>query len=370
MFQELLDKALQNLEKGVPFVLYSKPNSDQLQAIYQADDRLNYVANFKETGFVFAPFNTISKAILLQSEEVSTANIEYGAFELNDVVENSSGETSEKSRYKAMISKALNEIGQGALEKVVLSRKIEVPKTDAPLQIFQRILTNYRTAFRYIWYHPKVGIWVGATPEILLKTSGHQFTTMSLAGTQSRQEFEKAQWTAKELHEQQVVTDYILKALQNVVLSVSREDVETIKAGNLWHLRTKLSGTFSPNTYGQVVKAVHPTPAVCGIPLKAAEHFILENESYDRTFYTGFLGELNFKNEVSRNKNRRNQENSAYRSIIKTSELFVNLRCMQVFDDKVRIYVGGGITKDSDPEREWKETVAKSNTMRSVLRHK
>ncbi len=370
MFEELLDKALQNLEKGLPFVLYSKPNSDQLQAIYQADDRLNYVADFTETGFVFAPFNTISKSILIQSKAAFTAHIEYGAFELNDILENNSGETSEKSRYKAMISKALNEIGQGDLEKVVLSRKIEVPQTDTPLQIFQRILTNYRTAFRYIWYHPEVGIWVGATPEILLKTNGQQLFTMSLAGTQSSLEFEQAQWTAKELHEQQVVTDYILRALQTVALSVNEEEVETIKAGNLWHLRTKLSGTFAPNAFGKVVKAIHPTPAVCGIPLKAAEHFILENESYERTFYTGFLGELNFKNEVSRNKNRRNQENSAYRSLLKTSELFVNLRCMQVFDDKVQIYVGGGITKDSDPEREWEETVSKSSTMRSVLRHK
>lgn len=370
MFQELLDRALQNLEEGLPFVLYSKPNSNQLNALFQSDERLNYVEDFKETGFVFAPFNNLYKPILLRGDEVFTANIEYGSFQLNDVVENRATLTYEKSNYKKIISKALKEIEQGSMEKVVLSRKIEVQITDDPLLLFQRILKNYSTAFRYIWYHPKVGIWLGATPEILLKSSGHQFTTMSLAGTQSSLEFEKPQWTDKELNEQHVVTDYIINALKAVALSVNQEETETVKAGKLWHLRTKLKGTFAPNAFGEVLAAIHPTPAVCGIPLKAAERFIRENESYDRTFYTGFLGELNFKSNVLRNKNRRNQENSAYRSVLKSSELFVNLRCMQVYDNKVDIYVGGGITKDSNPEREWQETVSKSSTMRSVLSHK
>lgn len=370
MFQELLDRAVQHLEKGLPFVLYGKPNSDQLNALFQSDDRLNYVEDFKETGFVFAPFKTISKSILLKGDEVFTANIEYGSFQLNDVIENRTTQASEKSSYKKIISKALKEIEQGALEKVVLSRKIELQVTDDPLLLFQRILKKYSSAFRYIWYHPKVGMWVGATPEILLKSSGQQFTTMSLAGTQSSLEFEKAQWTDKELNEQHVVTDYIINALKTVALSVNQEETETIKAGKLWHLRTKLNGTFAPNTFGEVLTAIHPTPAVCGIPLKAAQRFIGENESYDRTFYTGFLGELNFKSHVLRNKNRRNQENNAYRSVLKSSELFVNLRCMQVYDNKVDIYVGGGITKDSDPEREWLETISKSSTMRSVLSHK
>lgn len=82
------------------------------------------------------------------------------------------------------------------------------------------------------------------------------------------------------------------------------------------------------------------------------------------------MGELNVKSEISRNKNKRNQENSAYKSVIKTSELFVNLRCMQVRSNAVSIYVGGGITRDSIPEKEWDETVFKSNTMFRVLTYK
>ena len=92
---------------------------------------------------------------------------------------------------------------------------------------------------------------------------------------------------------------------------------------------------------------MHPTPAVCGFPKDAARKFILENEDYDRAYYSGFLGELNWDD---------------------STDLFVNLRCLQVVDgQKVILYVGGGITAESDPKKEWLETVHKAQTMKMVL---
>ena len=76
----------------------------------------------------------------------------------------------------------------------------------------------------------------------------------------------------------------------------------------------------------------------------------LKNENYNRAYYTGFLGELNL-NETSKN----------------TSELFVNLRCMEIKKDIAVLFIGGGITKESNPESEWLETVSKSETMKKVL---
>jgi len=96
---------------------------------------------------------------------------------------------------------------------------------------------------------------------------------------------------------------------------------------------------------------LHPTPAVCGLPKKITKDFILNNEGYNREYYSGFLGEIN-KDFVSKENN---------------TDLFVNLRCMQITDNKAFIYVGGGITKDSIPENEWKETVNKSMTIKKVL---
>ena len=91
---------------------------------------------------------------------------------------------------------------------------------------------------------------------------------------------------------------------------------------------------------------MHPTPAVCGFPKDESKAFILENENYDRTFYTGFLGELNVHNQT---------------------DLFVNLRCMEIVDKQVNLFIGCGITKDSIPEKEWEESINKSMTMNKIL---
>ena len=104
-----------------------------------------------------------------------------------------------------------------------------------------------------------------------------------------------------------------------------------------------------------------------GFPKAEAKDFILKHENYNREYYTGFLGELNLKQTTTRNTNRRNVENNAY-SVIKTqSNFYVNLRCMQLKDKSANIYVGGGITKDSNPEKEWEETVNKTTTINAVL---
>ena len=91
---------------------------------------------------------------------------------------------------------------------------------------------------------------------------------------------------------------------------------------------------------------MHPTPAVCGLPKQSAKDFILQNENYNRDFYTGFLGEINILNKT---------------------DLFVNLRCIQIVDNIAYIYIGCGITKDSIPDKEFLETVNKSITMKRVI---
>lgn len=372
MAQELFDRAANCLNEQLPFVLYRKPDENELVGVFQDTDEVFRVKDFTESGFVFAPFDLTSDAILMKMDTVlrGSYNANYNdlAFDLSrNLILNS---TIEKHRYLELISNAISKINLGYFDKVVVSRKIDVECKQDHLKIYTRLLKLYEKAFCYFWYHPKIGAWMGATPEILVKSNGTRFNTMSLAGTQNSNDLDAPQWSEKELHEQQLVTDYIFETLKDKVVSLSSSKRESVKAGQLWHLRTEINGSFTPNKFGDVLKSLHPTPAVCGSPFLEAKKFILDNENYNRSFYTGFIGELNIKLEQSRNKNRRNQENSAYKSIVKTSELFVNLRCMQVLKNTATIYVGGGITRDSIPESEWEETVLKSNTMFRVLNHK
>jgi len=366
--REFFNVAQQCFNDALPFVLYRKPEQFKVKGVFQNDDTINVVSDFSESGFVFAPFNNEDQTIIIPSNHSVALETTF-----NDVVdvENITNKQipldEAKEIHLQLVSNAIKQIEAQQFKKVVVSRKEEVIlKETNPFQLFKRLLSQYKTAFVYCWYHPKVGLWLGATPETLLSVVGNRFTTMSLAGTQAYIEDEAPVWQAKEIEEQQLVTDYIVENLKTEVEHFSVGNVEAIKAGNLLHLRTKISGVITSNLK-TIIDALHPTPAVCGLPKKETKQFILKEESYNREFYTGFLGELNLKEEKSRNTNRRNVENNAYNSIKTVSNLYVNLRCMQLTDIKANIYVGGGITKDSIPEKEWEETVAKSGTMKSML---
>lgn len=368
MLSTLISRAKNQLEKELPFVLYCKPNTNILNAIFQSDNTLHEVADYTEQGFVFAPFIESKHPVLLISDEVFQATLDKSTHQTINPKQQTTTDAYDEERYINLIQKAISEIRKGNCKKIVLSRNFKIPLTKPIFTVFQELLRTYSSAFCYLWYHPKVGLWLGATPEILVKTSGLNFTTMSLAGTQNKEAgLVHPKWSSKELEEQQLVTDYIIEVLTNRTEELHIDDVETINAGHLWHLRSKITGKFTKGMLKDLVTAIHPTPAVCGVPLKEAKRFILENERYHRTYYTGFLGELNFKEERSRNRNRRNQENSAYRSVVTTSELFVNLRCMQKINDSVTIYIGGGITANSNPKKEWLETESKAQTMLRLL---
>lgn len=368
MVAELIARAKNQLEQELPFVLYSKPKETILNAVFQADNTLQEVVDYKERGFVFAPFLDNENPVLLKADKVYRASFKVLSQGTIPPIQEATSESDEEKRYMALVQKAILEIQSGNSKKIVLSRIIKVALTKSILIVFQELLNTYPNAFCYLWYHPKVGLWLGATPEILIKTSGQNFTTMSLAGTQTKQSGEEyPQWFSKELEEQQLVTDYIADVLATRATDVNISAVETISAGHLWHLRSKITGRFSKDMFKDLVTALHPTPAVCGLPLADAKRFIFNNENYERAYYTGFLGELNFKKETGRNKNRKNQENSAYRTVVTTTELYVNLRCMQKVMDSVKIYIGGGITADSDPKKEWLETQSKAHTMLRLL---
>jgi len=367
--------AQSHFNEALPFVLYTKPNVSIIKGMFQNDATLYRSENLTESGFVFAPFNADGNTILMPTIHseilecaVSKDLTPPDCLQDKDFQNNFHGNFAEaKSIHLNLVSKAIKAIKKGLFKKVVLSRKEEIMLLNTnPITLFKRLLSEYKTAFVYCWYHPKIGLWLGASPETLLSVTGTRFTTMALAGTQTFMADKEPIWKAKETTEQQLVTDYLAKNLQPLVSNLTIAGVETIKAGNLLHLRTKISGILKANLIA-IVAVLHPTPAVCGLPKLMAKQFILENENYHREFYTGFLGEINRVEFIERNTNRRNVEHSAYNSQTTVSNLFVNLRCMQLTDVQASVYVGGGITIDSIPEQEWEETVNKTQTIKKVL---
>ena len=191
---------------------------------------------------------------------------------------------------------------------------------------------------------------------------------MALAGTKPVVENKNPEWTKKEFDEQDFVTLDIKEKVKGYLEGLKISEVHDYRAGSIWHLKTDISGKLtSENQLETIVKNLHPTPAVCGTPRDAAQKFILKNENYNREFYAGFFGELNLSHRSYRSSRRKNQENRQFSSIKKQTSLFVNLRCMKFSENFAELYLGGGITAESQPEAEWQETLLKAETMLKVL---
>lgn len=350
---QFFSKIKTHKEQFLPFVLYKKPKSNTIIALLQQNNTLHKVVDYKEKGFVFASFDKKQIVLIPENEsEVSTSELEPKVLSLVEIG-NLNFDTEAKKQFESLVANGVKAIVNDEFKKVVLSRSEIVPLNDFDfIETFQNLANLYPTTLAYCFYHPEIGLWMGATPEQLLKANGDAFETTALAGTQKAALVSEVVWQQKEKDEQQYVTDFIVKRLQDVASSVEVTEPYSANAGSIWHIKTDISGALNTDSsLDEVIDLLHPTPAVCGYPKKKSRAFILENENYDRTFYTGFLGELN----------------SSFASDSISSDLFVNLRSMQIRNDEAVLYMGCGITKESIPENEWEESVNKSMTMKRVL---
>ncbi len=255
------------------------------------------------------------------------------------------------------VKKALDAINAGHFDKVVLARDLtkKTPQSFHLINLFYRLLAIQPNAFTSLVSIKNYGTWVGSSPEILVKTNnkGH-FHTDSLAGTQAfsaSKDLSSASWNQKEIEEQAMVSRYIIEQFKTLRL---REFIETgprsVRAGALIHLKTHyqvdMKAINHPTVATEMLHLLHPTSAVCGLPKESAMQFIQQHEALDRAFYSGYLGAVNIDDE---------------------SNLYVNLRCMQVQKSQLVLYAGGGITHFSDPEMEWQETQLKCKTLLDVI---
>jgi isochorismate synthase len=263
---------------------------------------------------------------------------------------------SDKSQFMSYVQEALDAIERDDFEKVVTARSLKLPvsKRDGILE-FLTLSEKYPNAFVCLFTSTFYGTWLGVSPELLVSVSRDQvFHTMSLAGTQPIKGYvdvKEAKWSQKEIEEQAMVSRYIVEQFKKIRL---REFIEkgprTVSAGNLIHLQTDytvdMKKTERPDLGTVMLKLLHPTSAVCGMPMEKALDFIIKNEKMNRSLYSGYWGPV-YKDG--------------------SCQLFVNIRCFRFFLESIQIYAGAGITHDSDPEKEWFETEAKINTIRSVI---
>lgn len=234
--------------------------------------------------------------------------------------------------------------GESPLRKLVLARTEDIPAPDfSPAQAFLTLHRTAPAAFNCLFHTPEKGTWLCSTPELLLSRQSDTWHTMALAGTRADN---SAPWDAKNLREHALVTEHIVSCLQPAATDIACDGPHTVSAGRmLEHLCTRISFRMPPAHLPRLLHTLPPTPAVSGFPSDLARDFIRKHPDIERSFYAGYLGPI-----------------SAH-----TTQLFVTLRCMQIFPALCRLYAGGGLMPDSTEPSEWAETTLKMQTMRGLI---
>lgn len=270
--------------------------------------------------------------------------------------------------HRARIATAVQRLNdpRGGLHKVVLARALRLV-ADGPMDartIARRLMDDDATASVYLTDLSPAGVaytgsvLVGASPELLVARSGELVTCRPFAGSAPRSpdpDNDSANGaalagSAKNLHEHQLVVDEMRKALDPLCVDLQIAPTPQLsRTAAVWHLSTPIIGRLRETsiTALDLAVALHPTPAVGGVPAGTAAGLIRELEG-DRGFYAGAVGWCDARGD---------------------GRWVVSIRCAQLSADRrtAAANAGGGIVAESDPDDEVSETTTKFRTILSAL---
>lgn len=387
-----LDVVILNaLKNNAQIAIWRKPKENKIELIVDSKEKPSLVSSEVESlppGYVLHPFqdNTDKKVIFISAERYYAIQLETDQVLVEDEdiyqtwvkekqdlpskitkiwrdgLSNDNGlipQSTGRENFIQTVQRGVAAIKSGELFKIVPA-KVKIQELDLDFDLIATFLIlcqSYPTAFVNFFHIPQIGTWIGASPELLIKTKDQTFYTMALAGTQKAQgqnPLKNAAWTQKEIEEQALVSRYIVNCFKKIRLREYDEiGPKTSIAGPLLHLKSEfkvdMKATNFPQLGSVMLDLLHPTSAVCGMPRENALAFLSREESFDRSFFAGYMGPVNIQNETA---------------------IFVNLRCARLLAETAILYAGAGITEDSIPEKEWDETELKCDIIGEFLQKK
>jgi menaquinone-specific isochorismate synthase len=260
-------------------------------------------------------------------------------------------------KWTSIVNKALSDISDGLLSKVVLSRevKFEIPQKPFISQLVQKLSVKYPKCYTFA-YCRNNSVFIGASPEKLAKIANNWIEVDALAGSAPRgkDEFEDIEMenyllnSEKNLFEQRAVVNFIHNLLRKFSDEIIFNDKPIIrKLPNIQHLWTVMKAKLNSDfKVFDLLMKIHPTPAICGDPWKVAKDFILKNEPHDRGFYSGNIGWFNFESE---------------------GEFAVGIRSAIIKNNEIYVYAGCGIVEGSEPAAEFEESEIKLKPILSLF---
>lgn len=363
--RQAVDKCLR---QNIPFALYAVPGTDRYTFMASAptDDEFLNDHQTTEGAFeisFFAHSNPSPIVILPQYSATDVLalpdNIQYPGADTYPAIQSTSA-----IAYMAQVHE-LAKTARSIHGKVVLSRIIAGKAEGiSPLDVALKYFEGQEGTLRYIFFTQETGLWIGATPELLVSfrpdaaSDQHgRISTMALAGTRIHPtETDDEAWDDKNVAEQQFVSRHISTCLHEAGLDTVETSDSTLRLKNVEHICSMFTTQGSLQQALKLRESLDPTPAVGGYPTDAAIGLINYFETHERLCYAGTI-------------NIRDTSGTGFNT-------FVNLRSMLIAPENdgdyrsaflYNIYVGGGITAASQPETEWSETAEKASLMLDAL---
>ena len=341
---------LANTLLTIPIILFKAIKSRQTLFInidlIKSRDRDNYINDLllKIESLLKAYFNDIKQSIAYKIESETQL--------FNNPLSIS---------WLQLTKKAIHKIHSGSIEKIVTSRqftlkkeqKISIPK------LSQNLIKNYPgcTILSYQFSGKTI---IAASPEKLLSLEYPNIQSDAIGGTIHKNTdnamYSLAQSPLANKNKLLKEHDFIVQAIYQELDSLCHTlkmpvSPFLMKLHNMYHLETPIQGKLMEQyDLFDVIEKLHPTPAVAGYPTKKAQQWLLDNEDYQRGWYTGAFGYL---------------ENNAQGQI--NGELSVMLRCAIINKNKMTLFAGAGLVAESEPEMEWQETELKMQTILEMI---
>lgn len=274
------------------------------------------------------------------------------------IIKKSGDEPKDKKKWKNQINQVLEKIGDGDIEKIVISRTIELTFTaDISIEpILKKLANNYPECTLFL-FHKGRSSFVGASPETLAKINDSEMNMEILAGSADRNPDSEQDTqiqndllqSQKNIQEHQIVVNYVRECLAKSVNDFEISGPSVKKLLNIQHLRSTVKVNLNEhNSFINIIGKIHPSPAVCGLPADAALNMIKKTENHQRGLYAGLIGWLNLNNE---------------------GEFVLAIRSALTVGNKLIAYAGCGIIDGSNPDEEYRETELKLKPFLSIFDH-
>jgi salicylate biosynthesis isochorismate synthase len=259
--------------------------------------------------------------------------------------------------YEAAVARAVELIGAGELEKIVLAREVQVhaPSAYDPAAVFGVLREEFPSCFVFCVGRGETTL-IAASPELLVRREGHRVSTLALAGSTRRSADpavddhlgEQLLRNESYREEHAIVARRIERTLRpHAVWVAAAPEPELVRIANIQHLATPIRAQLAaPMEVLELAGLMHPTPAVGGEPLRQAAPLIPALEGLDRGWYSGPVGWADATGD---------------------GEFCMALRCALLRDNVARCYAGSGIVRNSDPAAELAETEVKLAALLPLL---